>query len=338
MKAMDYVVGVILLLVILGGGYFLRLGLRNIWRGVASASWPRVSGTVIRSQTSSATDRDKDTGQRNVMYSADIEFQYRVNGRDYTTKTLHFGQTLGSGASADAEIRHMRYPEGATVSIAYDPKDPSVAAAEPGFSLESLWLVVAGLAFILPCVMAAVIMYGTERRGNGDLGMAVAAGIFASIFAALGIAALIAGLTTVSRARNSVHWPTTEGVIRYAKLQTDDHAERVSDAPGTTHSEHTEIYSTNVVYEYEVNGEKYFAKVRKFGVLNSDLAEEQGAADRYRVGSKVTVAYSPVNPNVAVLEPGAEGATYAMAGVGAACVFFATVIFVWIIPSMMRFP
>lgn len=334
---MDYVVGVILLLVILGGGFFLRLGLRNIWRGVASASWPRVSGTVVRSTTNATTDVNKNTGQRDKMYSADIAFQYNVSGHDYTTTTLHFGQTLGSGGSSDAEIRHLRYPQGATVTIAYNPKDPSIAAAEPGFSLEAFWLVAAGLAFILPCVMAGILVYTTESGRNESRGMAIGAGIFASIFAVLGIAALCAGLTTVWRAKSSVHWPTAEGVIRYANMQTEDKAQRVSDGEGVSHVEHSESYSTNLVFEYEVSGEKYFANVRRFGVLNGDLAQEADAAEKYPLGAKVTVAYSPVNPNVAVLEPGTQGATYAMAGVGAACLFFASVVFIWIIPSMLRF-
>jgi hypothetical protein len=341
MKATDYLVFAVLLLVISGGGYFLCLGLRNVWRGVASASWPRTTGTVVHSEMHAGTDVDRKTGHASTMYSADISFQYHVGAQDYTTKTLHFGQTLGSGSSADAEIRHLRYPEGAEVTIAYNPSHPEIATAEPGFNLESMWLIVAGLAFILPCVMAGVIVFQMEHNPDSEVGMAIGAGIFASIFAALGIAALCAGLTNLSRAHNSEHWPTAPGVIRYAKLQaekvridTDDQQkQQVRDTDDNT----TTSYSATVVYEFEVDGRKYFANVRRFGVLNGDLQQEGEAAERYPVGKEVQVAYSPVNPNVAVLEPGVQGATYALAGVGLACLLFASLVFIFVVPSMLKF-
>ncbi len=338
MKGLDYLVFSILGLVILGGAFFLQKGLRNVWRGLASASWPRTVATVTQSGTHSSTDVDNQTGQQTTFYTADLVFEYNVGGKQYTTSTLHFGQTFGSASSADAEILHLRYAKGATVTVAYNPSDPSLAVVEPGFSLESLLLIVAGLAFILPCVMAGLVVKSMEGGFGFDAMMPIVIGIFASIFAVLGIAALCAGVTTLSRAFNSVHWPTAPGVVRYAQLQTQDRAERVNDGMGGTSTEHTEDYSTNVVYEFEVNDQKYFGNVRKFGVLNGDLIQEEAARDKYPVGAKVNVAYSPVNPNIAVLEPGAAGPTYAMAGVGLGCLFFASVIFLWIIPDMLRHP
>ena len=44
----------------------------------------------------------------------------------------------------------------------------------------------------ISALVAAILLYTTERGKNEDLGMAIGAGIFASIFAVLGIAALCA--------------------------------------------------------------------------------------------------------------------------------------------------
>ena len=327
MKVTDYLVFAVLLLVILGGGALLRMGVRNMWRGIASASWPRVPGTVVQSSTGTDVSVDQKTHKQTTDYVASISFRYHVNGREYTTSTLHFGQTFGSGDPADAELRHIRYPEGSTVSIAYNPSDPSIAAAEAGFDMESLWLVVAGLAFTLPCVMAGIIYYTSMVRGGYEsVGMGIGVAIFGSIFAALGIAALCGGITNLSRAHSSEHWPKAPGVIRYAKLMRD--------APdqGAAAS-----YSTNLVYEYDVEGRKYFGKVRRFGVLNGDIRQEGEAIERYPVGTEVTVAYSPVNPNVAALEPGVQGTTYVLAGVGVALLLFSTAVFIWVVPGVMRF-
>ena len=326
MKGTDYLVYGVLLLVIFGGGYFFLLGLRNVWRGIASASWPRTTGTVVQSSTQKNVTYDKEKKKDDVMYEANISFQYHVNGHDYTTSTLHFGQTFGSGSPADAELRHIRYPEGSELPIAYNPSHPEIAAAEPGFDLEALWLIVAGLAFILPCVMAGAIVYGSDRNdATASPGLAIGVGVFGCIFAALGIAALCAGLIDLSRAKNSEHWPKAPGVIRFAKL------ERSEPDQGQSAS-----YTANLVYEYEVAGRKYYGKVRRFGVLNGDIQQEASAAERYPVGTEVTVSYSPVNPNVAALEPGVQGATYALAGVGAGCLFFASLVFIFIVPSVLH--
>jgi Protein of unknown function (DUF3592) len=47
---MTIVVYVTLALCFVAGVYLLYLGSRNVWRGVASASWPTVDGTIVSSE------------------------------------------------------------------------------------------------------------------------------------------------------------------------------------------------------------------------------------------------------------------------------------------------
>lgn len=77
-----------------------------------------------------------------IMYTANIRFQYEVNGRAYRTDLIWFGQTAGSGDSSEAELRHFRYPLGEKVTVSYDPADPATAAVcwkflDPVAPLES---------------------------------------------------------------------------------------------------------------------------------------------------------------------------------------------------------
>src|ERR1700675_1108443 len=80
-------------------------GLRNVWRAVASPSWPTTTGVVKTSETSRESVRDERDRGSSTMYAATITFQYEVIGRTYSTDTLHFGQIAGSGDSSDAELR-----------------------------------------------------------------------------------------------------------------------------------------------------------------------------------------------------------------------------------------
>jgi hypothetical protein len=327
MRVLDYFALATLLVLVLASSVLVAMGLRNVWHAIASEGWPRVPGTVVRSGLRTDEVTDPHTHEDWEAYIADITFRYYVNGHEYTTDLLHFGQIVGSGSPADAELRHLRYPLGGKVMISYKPSDPSIAAAEPGFAWESLLLVVAGLGFMLPFLMGGVLYYSTVSGSRyRSVGSGIVTILFGSVFATAGIAALAGGLIGLSRARNSEHWPKAPGVIRYSDLLRDQPTER-----GASSS-----YSANLVYEFEVEGQKYFGRVRRFGVFHGDLPQEAGTAQRYTEGTAVQVAYLPTNPNLACLEPGVEKATYTLAIAGSALLLFATAIFVFIVPGEMR--
>src|SRR5215467_7262902 len=74
------------LVLVMGLGLFL-LGARNLRRAVASPHWPTASATVVESSTSidvTPPSRSLRRSSRNsvssIMYTANIRFQYQVNG------------------------------------------------------------------------------------------------------------------------------------------------------------------------------------------------------------------------------------------------------------------
>jgi len=284
----------------------------------------------VTSDTSASVTADRRTRTSSKTYSANIRFQYQANGRDYTTATLHFGQTVGSGDSSDAELRHDRYPVGAAVVVSYNPKDPSIAAAEPGFDADALWLPGAGLAFFAPGVMCIVLYFGMSR-GNGMFGLGL--GLFAGIFAAIGVSLLAGGLVNPWRAHGSRSWPQTAGVITYGVIDESNSVTR--DSEGDT------IRSTSsgahLVYRYEVNGMKHYSNVRFFGQLAGASGDwASGIAARYPRGKTVQVAYSPENPDLAVLEPGIDREAFWLPGAWAAFLLFGLAVFIWGIPALTR--
>lgn len=74
----------------------------------------------------------------------------------------------------------------------------------------------------------------------------------------------------------------------------------------------------SVLYEYEVNGQKYSSnRLMSMSMSvagNVKLVEKY--VSRYRVGETITVYYDPNNPSDAVLEPGLAGTFRVMMGIG----------------------
>jgi hypothetical protein len=317
------------ILLLIGGGILIP-GIRNVSRALASRHWPQTAAVVGQSESSVETDRGGRGRDPSTMYSATIRFRYKVDERDYTTDLLHFGQTLGSGDSSDAELRRLRYPLGSETTVSYNPAAPSIAAAEPGFHSEVLLLPGAGLAFLAPAIMLIVLYFGMSRH-NSLFGAGLA--MFAGIFATLGLSLLTIGLVNLSRANESQRWPQTSGVITYGKIDSSSHSTQMADGQRVSST----ASGAHLIFQYEVNGKKYYSNVRRFGQIaaeGGDWAWE--IARRYPLGKEVTVHYSPGNPYLGVLEPGIQREALWLPGAGAAFLLFGLAVFIWGIPALTR--
>jgi hypothetical protein len=107
------------------------------WRAsAASPTWPTVAGTVASSRV------DKLDGSH---WETIVQYGYAVDGFRYSQANLSFGSGV-SGDQAKAQAWADRYPAGATVTVHYNPADPSVAVLEPGPSRSGLYAAIfAGL-------------------------------------------------------------------------------------------------------------------------------------------------------------------------------------------------
>lgn len=318
--------------VVVFGLVIVGIGLRNVWRSMASTKWPRVQGAVLESSTSLSVSKDRQTGVKSATYRARITFGYQGGDKSYTTDTLHFGQTLGSGDSSDAELRHRRYPVGAPVSVSYNPADPSVATVNPGVYADVFWLPGAGLAFALPCIAALLFFLTAETRTNV---FGIALGLFASLICLVGGAMLAAGLVRMWHACASQSWPVTSGTIVYEQQDASTSVTRYDD--GATQRETS--YGANLVFQYEVGGTVHFGNTRRFGHLDAagqDWADQ--IARRYPKGAQVKVAYCPSDPDLAVLEPGIDSEAYWLPGAGLVVLLFGLAVLVWGVPALASIP
>lgn len=315
-------------LVVAIGLVILSFGLRNLWRANASKGWPTASGVVESSETNRSVSTDSSTHASSASYAARIRVRYQVAGRDYNTDVVRFGQTGGSGDSSEAELQRLRYPVGATVTVSYHSKDPSIAAVRPGIDSDALWLPGAGLGFLLPGIMFIVLYY----RGSSTSGLKGGMILFSMIFGLIGMAMLAGGLGRLWNAYASTRWPLAPGVITYGRQDASTSVSKDSDGD----ERRSTVYGVRLVYEYEVDGRKHFNNVRVFGQLagSSDSGRASSIAQQYPLGKKVDVAYDPADPDIAALEPGIDNEAYWLPGAGAAFLLFGLAVYFFGIPAL----
>jgi hypothetical protein len=127
---------------------------------------------------------------------------------------------------------------------------------------------------------------------------------FLGLFIVVGAVLICVGFWNVVRSVRSEFWPTAEGVILSAKMESHR-----GQKGGTT-------YSASMGYDYVVAGSHYDGSRFAIGAMSASGQYAQGILDRYPVGKKVQVYYSPGDPQDSVLEPGIHGGTGICFGVG----------------------
>ncbi len=129
--------------------------------------------------------------------------------------------------------------------------------------------------------------------------------LFCSVFIVIGLVVLGVGVGMLVKSLRSKHWPVTDGVILSAEMKSHS-------------GEHGDTYSAEVTYSYQVGGVGYVGNKISIGQMSSSTSYAQGILNRYPVGKKVSVHYSPADSSKAVLETGIHGGTWLCLGGGLA--------------------
>ncbi|MCA9058424.1 MAG: DUF3592 domain-containing protein [Planctomycetaceae bacterium] len=140
------------------------------------------------------------------------------------------------------------------------------------------------------------------------------------MFVAAGIALLTKAFRGVQEARESAGWPTAPGKITRSEMSVSQQDSRSGDRQITGHR--SNFYTALVEYEFDVNGEQH--QGNRVAAVQEMIAKESHARailDQYPVDKVVMVAYSPLNPDTCVLEPGSWGGAVIMLILG--CCFTA---------------
>ena len=124
--------------------YAIRTGLYT-WR---SRRWPRVIGTVIKSEVAEVPKR-----RFSKVYRPVIVYTYEVEGMEYCNDQMGFGFDgfLGDGLFRNrfnAKKVAALYRPGNPVSVAYDPQDNSRSVLKTGINKGHVANTIVGLFFI----------------------------------------------------------------------------------------------------------------------------------------------------------------------------------------------
>jgi hypothetical protein len=125
------------ILVLLGGFFLFAYHVQNT-RDAAQTEWSTTQGRVLRSQiaTEAVRAHASDVHPR-TLYTLEVVYRYEVDGRSFTGdrvsndepgETLDFGESREPSAALRGHL--ARYPQGATVTVHYDPADPARSVLE----------------------------------------------------------------------------------------------------------------------------------------------------------------------------------------------------------------
>jgi hypothetical protein len=133
-----------------------------------------------------------------------------------------------------------------------------------------------------------------------------------AVFAAVGLALLVAGLRDAARAARTRRWPRAEGkVVSAEELQRERQLPEESGGGTRTH------YEARIHYEYTVGRVHIGSTVVRLGPTEtSNEKQVQATLARYLPGQTVQVAYNPKDPTESVLEPGLHALDFTRALVG----------------------
>lgn len=140
MGAAFMVAGLVMLMI---GGILLS-------KALDSADWPTAPGRIIASEVGSRRElRDSSSGSRSVtMYYADIRYSYSVEGADYTSERVSFGEP-DSNTSGPARSIVKAYPAGKEVLVHYNPDKPTEAVLQAGAKWTAYLLPGMGILFLI---------------------------------------------------------------------------------------------------------------------------------------------------------------------------------------------
>lgn len=114
------------ILLLAGIAFFIyrRSQQSNTYRQAAQ-SWPSTTGTILIS-----TLQSRRSGRSHSTYPV-VGYQYTVNGQTYTSQAIKAGdQFMNVRVSGQAQTTVARYPVGSTVTVYYNPANPSESALE----------------------------------------------------------------------------------------------------------------------------------------------------------------------------------------------------------------
>lgn len=147
----------------LAGVGLLAFGSREVSSGFSSKNWKTTQGVVIESQV---VDKGHSSKSKGKNYKPVIVYSYTVDGDVFTSDRILFGMatfgTLFKSGSERSREWVSQYPEGAAVTIAFNPSEPSQSTLTTGAHITAWIAPGMGVAFL----SASLFLFRPSKKGN----------------------------------------------------------------------------------------------------------------------------------------------------------------------------
>jgi hypothetical protein len=275
-------------------------------------SWMQTSGRIVRSQVE--TRRYRFQGEAETLKNVPaVAYEFKVRERTVHGIRIGIGDDAG-GANTEATL--ARYPVDATVTVYYDPSDPTRCVLErsgpQGITVGGcvgalvLFAVFAGTIYWLVTQGPALV---EKHFAHSNAKLVVFAGCF-------GLAVLVFFLGVHRYARKAQSWPTVRGkVIRSA---VESYYDNLSGSEGSGCG--VTSYRPVVEYAYQVHGQDYRGNQIKVAMqLNGRHGYAEKVVARYPAGREIDVHYDPNDPTTSALENPTAGASWILVPLALFC-------------------
>jgi len=129
---------IIVFLAIAGVNGFIK----TFQRAQSMPSWLSTQGRITESYVHDYVDTDD--GGRTLMYTATVSYEYKVDGKFYTSNSISPAGSSSSNMKRFANDTVEKYPEGTLVEVIYNPDNPNEAFLER----DGNWLPLLGTAVV----------------------------------------------------------------------------------------------------------------------------------------------------------------------------------------------
>ena len=152
-----FIVGVFAFIFVVLNFFMYRTIAETQSREKAVQTWPTVTGKIGTSEARS----HRHGGHQSAVFPH-VTYTYEVNGKTYHSSNIMAGGEIG-GLNVESTL--ARYPQGAQVTVYYDPQNPKDAVLEPNKTTVSkaMWLMLVAMNIIV-CVAGVWAVYDTLKK------------------------------------------------------------------------------------------------------------------------------------------------------------------------------
>ena len=267
----------------------------------AAKSWVPAQGRILSSGVE--TRRHQFAGEPETVKNVPaVKYEFTAGGRKVDGTRIG----IGDEGALDIEATLKRYPAGASVTVYYDPRDPTKCVLERDFGQDLKDHNVSKRDVMSGCFggIAMLAALGVAIYGLAAYGPDFVRAHFPHLHAhaempvalvGFGLVVLMFFFAARKSAKQAAAWPSVRGKI--VKSDVEEFEERNSEGRWTTN------WRPVVEYTYTVHGNALRGNQIKLGVtVSAGKGYAESVAAKYPVGAEVDVHYDPKQPGSAALE------------------------------------